>query len=199
MEVLLTLSDINKLDKVLICKPDGLIFGQDFSTRFNYSISDFEKINAFCLKNNFKRYLSIDAFINEEDKIDLINYLLYIKDKNFDGIYFSDLGIINLAKTLNIESKLIYDPDTLMTNSLDIAFYLKQGIDVVVARELEVEELFRIIKNNKYKLDMQVFGHLKLSNSKREFLTNYYKHLGIKKDIKNKKTIHIIFNIFFNT
>lgn len=192
MERLLTLSKIDNLEKAKQSGAEGIIFGSLFSTRFKYNLKEFVNINKYCLANNIKRYINIDAFINESELNDLTNYLLIIKKIRPDGIYFTDLGIINIAKNLNIKSQLIYDPDTLLTNSLDILFYLKQDIDVVVARELELKELLNIVKRNKNKLDLQVFGHLKMSNSRREFLSNYFKYLNKEEDIKNKKTIRLI-------
>lgn len=192
MEILITLSDMKNLKRMGQYAPDGIIFGSLFSTRFKYSKVKFERINAYCLENNIKRYINVDAFIYEHDKGDLYKYFEYLKEINLDGIYFSDLGIINVAKRLGMADKLIYDPDTLMTNSLDVAFYLKQGLGVVLARELSLKEVLNIIKNNPRKLDMQVFGHLKMSNSRRGFLTNYFKHLGQEINIKNKKTIRLI-------
>lgn len=192
MEILITLSDIKNLRRMSQYAPDGLIFGSLFSTRFKYSRPKFERINEYCLENNIKRYINVDAFIFEHDKGELYKYFEYLKEINPNGIYFSDLGIINIAKRLGMADKLIYDPDTLMTNSLDVAFYLKQDLGVVLARELSLKETLDIIKNNPLQLDMQIFGHLKMSNSRREFLTNYFKHLGIEKDIKNKKTIRLM-------
>lgn len=192
MEILLTLSNINNLEKVLNAKPNGLIFGSKFSTRFKYSIEELDRINDFCLHYNLKRYVSIDAFINESDKYELVLYLNHLKELHLDGIYFNDLGIIALSRRHEINCELIYNSDTLMTNSLDAAFYLKQDIGVVVSNILSVEELFGIIRNNLNSLDLQVFGYLKMANSKREFLTNYFKHLGILKDIKNKKDIYLV-------
>lgn len=183
---------MKNLKRIGQCAPDGIIFGSFFSTRFKYGKLKFERINEYCLENNIKRYISVDAFIFEHDKGNLYKYFEYLKEINPDGIYFSDLGIINIAKRLGMADKLIYDPDTLMTNSLDIAFYLKQGLGVVLARELSLKEILSIIKNNPCQLDMQVFGHLKMSNSRREFLTNYFKHLGQDIVIKNKKTIRLV-------
>lgn len=192
MEILITLSDIKNLKRMNQYAPDGLIFGSLFSTRFKFSRPKFERINEYCLENNIKRYINVDAFIFEHDKGELYKYFEYLKEINPDGIYFSDLGIINIAKRLGIADKLIYDPDTLMTNSLDIAFYLKQGLGVVLARELSLKETLDIIKNNPAEIDMQIFGHLKMANSRREFLTNYFKHLGKEKNIKNKKSIRLM-------
>ena len=192
MEILLTLSKIENLPKAKQYAADGLIFGGKFSTRFSYSREDMLSINKYCLDNGIKRYISLDAFIFESDKYSFYHYFDFVKSLKPDGIYFSDLGVISIAKRMGVTDKLIYDPDTLLTNSLDIAFYLKQGIGVVMTRELELKEVLDIISNNLDSVDMQVFGYLKMSSSRRKFLSNYFNHLGTRRDVKGKKNIRLV-------
>ena len=146
MELLVTLSSIDNLSKMALCEVDGLVFGGPFSLRFNYSLNDIQKISDYCLEYGIKRYISIDAFVLEEDKVSLYDYFDFLKMLNPDGIYFTDLGVVSVADD-SLKDKLIYDPDTLITNSLDARFYLKQGIGVVLSRELSLEEVLKIAQN----------------------------------------------------
>lgn len=191
MEIIVTLSSINNLNKVRQSGADGILFGGPFSLRFNYSIDELKIINTFCLTNNIKRYISIDAFIFENDKVALYEYFELLKELNVDGIYFADLGIIDIARGYGLDDRLSYDPNTLMTNSLDSAFYLSKGISAVLARELTLEETTKILKKLPNQIDMQVFGHLRLSYSKRKFLSNYFKHLGTNVNVDSKKTLRL--------
>lgn len=192
MEIVVTLSNINNLSKLNKSKVDGVLFGGPFSLRFNYSIDELKTINEYCLNNNLKRYITIDSFIFEDDKVSIYDYFEYLKDLNPDGIYFTDLGIISISKEYGLNDRLIYDPDTLMTNSLDALFYLNKGIGVVLSRELTFDEVKKILNNTHGKVDMQVFGHLKMSYSKREFLTNYFKHINKDVDIKGNKHLKLV-------
>lgn len=192
METLVTLSKIDRLDRYTKNDVDGLLFGGPLSLRFNYSLSEINTINEYCLKEGLKRYIALDAFISENDKAVVNDYFSFLKNLDVDGIYFTDLGIINVASSFGIGDKLIYDPDTLLTNSLDINFFLRQGIGTVLARELSLDEVKRILTNNPGKCDMQVFGHLKMSYSKRHFMTNYFNYLGLEKDILGKRNITLV-------
>ena len=42
------------------------------------------------------------------------------KDINIDGIYYADEGILYIAQEMNIQNKLIYQPETLVTSSMDV-------------------------------------------------------------------------------
>ena len=192
MELLVTLSNINLLNKYTKGNVDGLLFGGPLSLRFNYSLKEIEMINEYCLKENLKRYVTIDAFINEYDRVLVNDYLEFLKKLDVDGIYFTDLGIINVAGGMDLTNKLIYDPDTLLTNSLDVNFFLRQGIGTVLARELSFDEVKDILEKNPAKCDMQVFGHLKMSYSKRQFMTNYFKYIGKEVDVLNKRSIRLV-------
>ncbi len=192
MELLVTLSNINLLNKYTKGNVDGLLFGGPLSLRFSYSLSEIETINDYCLKEGLKRYVVIDAFISEIDRVLINDYLEFLKKLDIDGIYFTDLGVINVASSLGLTNKLIYDPDTLLTNSLDVNFYLRQGIGAVLARELSFDEVKQILEKNPGKCDMQVFGHLKMSYSKRQFMTNYFKYIGKEVDVLNKRSIRLV-------
>lgn len=192
MEIVVSLSTINNLTKVKQSGADGILFGGPFSLRFNYSLNEIKIINNYCTINNIKKYISIDSFIFEDDKVALYEYFDVLKGLNIDGIYFTDLAIINISKEYGLDDRLIYDSDTLMTNSLDSAFYLNKGIDVVLSRELTLEEVNKILDNHLGLIDMQVFGHLKMSYSKRKFLSNYFKHINKDIDITSKRNIKLV-------
>ena len=192
MELLLTLSNINLLNKYTKDNVDGLAFGGPLSLRFNYSLKEIETINDYCLKENLKRYVVIDAFISEYDRVLVNDYLEFIKKLDVDGIYFTDLGIINVARGIDLTNKLIFDPDTLLTNSFDVNFFLRQGIGTVLARELSFDEVKDILEKNPGSCDMQIFGHLKMSYSKRQFMTNYFKYIGKDVDVLNKRSIRLV-------
>lgn len=192
MEIVVTLTDKNLLDRLAERRIDGIIFGGIFSNKYNYSLEDMEEINDYCRVIGIKRYISIDTFILEENVQTLAEYISFLKGLNPDGVFFTDLAVLNCCKNLNLDSKLIYDPQTLLTNSYDIGFYLARGIDVVLSRELTLEEIMNIVKKYPYKLDMQVFGHLKMSYSRRRILRNYFSEILKPHDVLNKTNLTLV-------
>lgn len=192
MELLVTLKEKEILDKLLLMRIDGIIFGGPFSMKYNYSLDEIKEISDYCNNKNLKKYISVDTFIGEYDLTKLEEYLELISSLNIDGIYFNDLAVINCAKKYGLDNKLIYDTNTLMTNSNDIGFYIDKGIDTVLARELTLDEIIEIIKKYPYKLDMQVFGYLRMSYSKRKFLSNYFKYINKDVNIINKEDLTLV-------
>ena len=192
MELLVTLRTTKNIDKIRsVC--DGFIVGSLFSSGYSYSIENLKDINKYCKDNNLKFYVTIENFINEEERAKLINYMALLSELNVDGVYFHDLGVIDVARTFEMENKLIYDGQTILCNSLDVAFYMSRGIGgVVLSRELTLEELQSILKNNNQVCDVVIFGHQRLSYSKRKFLTNYFKEIDVQYDFLNKDTLRLV-------
>ena len=192
MEIIVSLGKFDNLEKINKSVCEGLLYGGKFSLNFNYDNDQIQAISAYLAKRGLKSYIVMDAFIKEDQRVDLYDYLEFLKSLNPDGIYFTDLGVISAAKAVGIADKLIYDGGPLMTNALDASFYLEQGFGVVLARELCLDEIMALVKKLPYKLDMQVFGHLKMSYSKRKFLTNYFKEINKDINITGDKDIRLI-------
>lgn len=192
MEVLVTLRQNKGLERVLPLV-DGVIIGKYFTTGYNFEMEELKSISEYVKSQNRKVYVVMDNFISEDEKMLLYEYFDYIDGLDVDGIYFHDLGIYDVAKSYGMLSKLIYDGKQVLCNSLDTAFILDRGIDsVVLSRELTLQEISSIVKNNEGRVDLQVFGHLRMSYSKRKFLTNYFNEINKEYDYLNKKTLSLV-------
>lgn len=192
MEVLVTLRQNKGLERILPLV-DGVIIGKYFTTGYNFEMEELKIISEYVKSHNRKVYVVMDNFISEDEKMLLYEYFDYIDGLDVDGIYFHDLGIYDVAKSYGMLSKLIYDGKQVLCNSLDTAFILDRGIDsVVLSRELTLQEISSIVKNNEGRVDLQVFGHLRMSYSKRKFLTNYFNEINKEYDYLNKKTLSLV-------
>lgn len=192
MEVLVTLRQNKGLERILPLV-DGVIIGKYFTTGYNFEMEELKSISEYVKSHNRKVYVVMDNFISEDEKMLLYEYFDYIDGLDVDGIYFHDLGIYDVAKSYGMLSKLIYDGKQVLCNSLDTAFILDRGIDsVVLSRELTLQEISSIVKNNEGRVDLQVFGHLRMSYSKRKFLTNYFNEINKEYDYVNKKTLSLV-------
>lgn len=123
-----------------------------------------------------------------EEKIDLFEEaLIFCKENDIDCIYFSDMGVFQLAKGFDLTCKCIYQPTTLITNSQDANAYVDLGLDrVVVSKEITYHDLMRILKKCK-KCEVSVFGRNVMMHSRRKLLSSYFEftHLEDKSDSQN--------------
>ena len=155
----------------------GVIVNSRFSLKNNFTEEELIVINQYCKNRNLQFFVCIDALINETDLEELHHYLDFIKTIKPDGIYFADLAVLIYTRTHDFVCELIYDPGNLNTNDLDVSFFLRQNVDVVLARELTIREIANIIQKHPNRIEMQVFGHLRMSYSKRKFLSNYFNEI----------------------
>lgn len=192
MELLVTLRKRSLLERVLPLV-DGVIIGKFFTGSYHLATNEMRIINNFCKSNGKKVFVQIDNFISEDDMAELLDYMGFVKSLEPDGIYFHDLGLYEIAKRFNLLSKLIYDGKSVLCNSLDTRFLLNRGIDsVMLSRELTFEEIKDIAVNNSGQVDIQIFGHQRMSYSRRKFLKNYFREINKEYDYLNKETMYLI-------
>ena len=191
MEILVTVRNIEKYP-IYGYMADGIIIGSLFTSGYDLSRQEMKDLIDYSHKYNKKVYVAIDDFIQESDRVALFEYFDFVVGLNPDGIYYHDMALLDAARKYGFMDKMIYDGKTIICNSLEAAFYLNTGIDsIVLSRELTLEEILPIVKYNPGRVDMQVFGHLRMSYSKRNFLTNYFKEIGEDYDYLNNKNLTI--------
>lgn len=194
MELLITYS--NNLDLLDLKKAGatGIIVGSaNYSHRFAayYNLDELAHLSKEVKKFNLTLYLSLNRIIHEEELSLLYDFLAQVHPL-VDGIYFNDLSILHYAKKLGINSKCLFNPDTLMTNNLDCQFYLNQGLKgLVLSKEITLEEILDILAKCTPQLDLIIHGRLNMSYSKRHFLKSYFNYLNKSKTILNQTNLRL--------
>ena len=62
----------------------------------------------------------------EEDLPALRAFLRELKELQVDTVYFADEGVLFEAARLDMADRLVYQPDTLISNANDVRFYREQ-------------------------------------------------------------------------
>ena len=191
MELLVTLHKMENLKEISKLDIQGVIFGSLFAHGYKLSLEDMVEVNNMCLKYNLKRYVSMNSLIDEDGLKKLDAYMDLLKELDVDGIYFSDFAILNKAYAKDMQKKLIYDPYNLNTNQKDVGFFAEYNIPCVLAREITLDEVVDIIKIHPFMCDMQIFGHLRMSESKRKYISNYFRNFNINENPEGKETYRL--------
>lgn len=174
----------------------GIIFSVPyFSTRVDhyFTIEQLPEIKKVCHEHGIKMYVSVLRIFTDEETEIIYNHLVYLKQLDVDGIYFSDLGTLYLAQQLNMEHKMIFNPDTLLTNSEDVNLYLEQGCQMVtLAKEITLDEICDIAQKVKGEMEVIVHGRLNMFYSKRELLSNYQEFREDGTNLKDNYNLYLI-------
>ncbi|MDY5252022.1 MAG: U32 family peptidase [Erysipelotrichaceae bacterium] len=130
--------------------------------------------------------IGVNRIYQDEEIASLDAYMSYLKSMNVDYYYFNDPGVYMLAKKIGVQDRLVYNPDTLCTNSYDINVWLKQGIyGCVIAKELTLAQMMEIAAKTTHSMVM-LHGYLNMSYSKRRLLQNYMDEIESDLDLDGR-------------
>ena len=184
MELIASVYSLNDIPRYQELGMTGCILSCDyFATRHGKYYTKEEIEQAVKENSGVQFYTNINR-IFAQDEIELLDsHLAWCKEVGFAGIYYSDPAVYMVAKKMGIENILIYNQDTVLTNSLDIQGYLDLGIKrCVISREITLDEIKEIIRRCEDKLELLVHGHMNLSYSKRRLVSCYFDEIGADLD-----------------
>lgn len=142
---------------------------------------------------NMKSAFQLTRFFTESECEACKEELKILKAINVDQIYFTDCAVLQLADELDMKEKLVYNPDTLITNAADAQFYLDQGLQgVTLSKEITKEEMISIATQVSGNLEVIIHGRLNMMHSKRRLLTSYYEFLGRTFDLENAHDLYLM-------
>lgn len=188
-----TFGDLEKVkqagaDSVVIAVPFFSVRGAAY-----FNQEELPCIKKECVRLNLKMYILVNRFFVEEEVERLKSFLMYIKPLHVDGIYYGDEGVLYEADQLGMKHKLIYNPDTLITNKEDVQYYLDEGIKMVtISKEITLEEICHIAKEVRGACEVVIHGRLNMMHSKRMLLSNYLDFIHKQEHIKDKHDIYIM-------
>lgn len=150
-------------------------------------------IKEECNKQGVKLFVLVNRFF-VEDEIDLLrNHLKLLKELDVDGIYFGDECVLYEADILGMKDKLIYNPDTLITNHGDVQYYLDEGIQMVtISKEITLSEICTIAQKVNGNCEVLIHGRLNMLHSKRNLLTNYMSFLKRDDKVHDNMNLYIM-------
>lgn len=111
-----------------------------------------------------------------------MTFFLKIKNLDIDGVILSDLTALNVALKYKINNKIVYNPDTLITNHLDYNYFKKFNLKgCFISPSITLEDLNKINEEKKYSSFFIGFGYINIFNSRRPLLSLYYEQNNLKK------------------
>lgn len=194
MKLRVVLSKKSYLNRLKDYDIEGVIVGvKGFSDRFNacFELSELPTLAKEIKSLGFKLYVNLNVMIEEKQLDHLRLVLQELLKLDLDGIYFNDFAILSIADEWNFKHLLIYQSDTLMTNSLDALCLINFGIkSVVIAKELTLDEIL-VLSSHCQNIEMIIHGRINLSYSKRHFIDSYYSFLGVEHNLQDNFNLRI--------
>lgn len=178
IELLAPAGDFEKLKTALHFGADAVYFaGKNYGLRAygtNFENQDLKKTVEYVHSFGKKAYVTINIYARDKDFDNLEDYLKELENAKVDAVLVSDMGILNFVKEhSNLTIHISTQANT--TNKYAVEAYKKMGASrVVLARELNLDEIASIHKHNPdVELEAFVHGAMCISYSGRCLLSNY--------------------------
>lgn len=150
------------------------------------ALKDWKEI---CLANQMELYVNACKLMMDSDFDRCKDLIQTCKDLSIDGIYFSDEGLLYIAKEMGY-TRLVYQPETLIANHHDVEFYLNQGcLAVSLAHELSLAEIQQISVAGG--CEVLIDGYFSILYSRRPLITNYLDAID-RPDFKKRSHLDLI-------
>ncbi len=163
-----TIEDIENMhdyiDYALVAVPHLSVYYKDI---------DVKKAVDLLNKYNKNIILNINRIMHPSDIEKVISvYKEYLNTNIL--FYISDLGALNEAIKLGIEKRIIYNPETMITNYLDFNEYSSLGVlSCGVSSEITLNDLKLIYEKTNKSIFYQVFGRRLMFYSRRHLISLY--------------------------
>ena len=162
IELLSPAGDLERLKVTLLYGADAVyIGGEEYSLRANatnFTIEEIKEACSFAHKLGKKVYLTLNIVMHNEDLDGLEEYIDKVVDCGIDAFIVSDPCIISyiVDNYKNVEAHLSTQNST--SNYETVNYFKNEGVKrVVLARELNKEQIKEII--DKTGMDIEVFIH----------------------------------------
>lgn len=135
--------------------------GKEFSARAsanNFDKNELREAVKYAHIRNVQVFVTANTLIKQNEIADFVEYVKFLYDIDIDAIILQDIGMAKLVKKLLPDFEL-HASTQMVAHSLEDVKYLESvGFDrVVLARELNVDEIKYICDNTK--VDIEIFVH----------------------------------------
>lgn len=178
IELLAPAGSLEKMKFAFLYGADAVYFGgKNYSLRANaknFSLNEMKEAVEFAHSLKKRVYVTVNIVFHNEDLEGLEKYLRYLSEIKVDAIITSDISVINMVHTKNIDLEIHISTQASILNYETAVFYKSLGATrVVLAREASSEDIKRIKKETGLEIECFVHGAMCTSISGRCVLSNY--------------------------
>lgn len=183
--LIVSLSNINDLEYLNNLADGIVVYTNDFSCVYNKAFSLKEIKEIYEKKGNLKLFIDLSIMCENKDINDISCFIDEFKTLDV-YFYYIDLGVHQLLKEKGLENRGVFNPSTLITNSNDAKFYLRQNmLAVQVSNEITVSDQAKISESCNSNIWLKSFGYMQMFHSKRHLISLYEEHSGKKIEHNN--------------
>lgn len=181
-ELLVPAGSLAELQAYLDCGASAFLIGEDkFGMRLPGAFTPAEIAEAVRIahERGAKIYVCINILMSNELLKDLPDYVKQLGAAGVDAVQFSDPSVLQTVKELAPQLKLHWNAEMTSTNYMTANYWGSKGASrVVLARELNMDEITEMQPHLQIESEVQVHGMTNIYHSKRSLVRSYMAHQG---------------------
>ena len=176
-EILATAGSMDELRRVILAGADAVIIGDNrWGLRLpgNFLLSDIAEAVEFARTHQAKVYTAVNRIMDNEDVRELPAYIQALAETGIDAIVYGDPAVLMLCQRLNVSIPLHWNAEMTSTNYATANYWGARGATrVVLARELNMEQVLEFKQQTKLEVEVQVHGATNIYHSRRNLIRSY--------------------------
>ncbi|MFD2703007.1 peptidase U32 family protein [Paenibacillus shunpengii] len=181
-ELLVTASDLQEAERLLKAGADAVVIGEDrFGMRLagNFMLDQIAEAVRLAKTYDAKIYVSMNNIMNNDVLSDIPEYVRALAEAGVEGIEFNDPSVLSAVREFAPELKLHWNAEMTSTNYRTANYWGRKGASrVVLARELNMDEITEMIDLLEVEAQVQVHGMTNIYHSKRQLVASYMQQQG---------------------
>lgn len=181
-ELLAAAGSVSDATAFLEAGADALLVGEDrFGMRLpgNLSLDEIAEIVNIAQKRDSKVYVSLNNLMTNDLLPELPAYVKALGDIGVDAVEFNDPSVLTTVKELAPQIKLHWNAEMTATNYSTANYWGSKGASrVILARELNMDEVTEMKPQLQIEAQVQVHGMTNIYHSKRRLVNSYMQQQG---------------------
>ncbi|SCX92473.1 putative protease [Paenibacillus polysaccharolyticus] len=181
-ELLVTAANVTEAGALLQAGADALLIGDDrFGMRLpgNFSLEETAEVVAMATKHEARVIVSMNNLMSNELLKELPDYVQALGRIGVHAVEFNDPSVLAAIKEHAPHIHLHWNAEMTSTNYATANYWGTKGASrVVLARELNMDEITEMVPFLKVEAQVQVHGMTNIYHSKRSLVQSYMAHQG---------------------
>lgn len=162
----------------------------------DFSIEEIQEAVVYGHQHNAKIYICLSQLLHNDQLEDVKGYVLQLAAAGVDGIQYGDPAVLRLVREIAPELPLHWNAEMTSTNYSTANYWGDRGASrVVLARELNMDEITEMQPSLRVESEVQVHGMTNIYHSKRRLVRSYMTHQGRPvsgSDLSSKRGLFLI-------
>lgn len=168
-------------DKNFDYKCDSYLIGIDglsVNMPIYYSIEEVESLSS-----SKEIFVSLNKNMHSSDLELLESILVRLSKLDIKGVFFYDIGVLNMVKRLGLNIPLVWAQEHMTNNYMSVNFWKDKGVDyTLLSEEISSKDIIDIRNNSDCGLIVPIFGYFPMFVSRRHLKKNYLDRFDLSDD-----------------